>query len=102
MPISLTTSWCIVGVTMVNSITPTHPTMGTKTPARNDQAAPSDGISGERQPVGNPKKPFIERRKNQDRRSRQGSKRPVYDMRISKKGRRKTDRGGIPSIETEA
>lgn len=86
---------------MVNSITPTHPTMGTKTPARKDQAAPTDTVGDERQPAAKPKKPFIERRKKQERRNRQGSRRPVYDMRISK-GRRKTDRGGLPSIETEA
>lgn len=45
-------------------------------------------------------KPFIERRKQPDRR-RNPSNRAMYDMRNSR-GRRKTDRGGHSSIDVDA
>lgn len=47
-------------------------------------------------------RPFVERRRNQDRRSSRATKRSIYDMRASK-GRRRTDRNGhAPFIVTEA
>lgn len=92
-----------LGYAMVNSITPTHPTISPKTPAKKDQAASTDTIGDQSKNKPSPQyqKPLKERRKGGDRRTRQGSRRPVYDMRISR-GRRKSDRGGVPNIETEA
>lgn len=88
---------------MVNLIPPTHTTPAAKSSHKKDQPTPANSIGDQPKYKPSPEyqKPFKDRRKGSDRRIQQGRKRSVYDMRSSR-GRRKTDRGGAPNIETKA
>ncbi len=85
---------------MVNSINPTYRPLRPKSVLkRQDESTAVESHTDEKQAIAKPK-PFVERRKKGDRRSRQGDSRGSYDMR-SGRGRRKEDRGGHPTIEID-
>lgn len=87
---------------MVDTIKPTHPLIPSGSATRREQAPNSVESHNDKKQSKNPpqKRPFKERRKNVDRRTRDSkSSRSIYELR-SNKDRRKSD-PGHPSIEID-
>lgn len=86
---------------MANFFPPNRTVTPTKAHPVNRKTQQIETFSDQKQRIEpDQQRPFVERRKSQDRRDRKGSKRGMYDMRGGR-GRRRTDRGGIPRVEMD-